>query len=141
MILFAITQVKSKTKVFGEIKSAHSPSRRISLHAVEFHRRRQIKLKTTGFCRNLSFSWWTLGDSNPRPPARQAGALPAELNVRINLQGLLYTKHLKMSSIIFIMCLHSVSYYSTLVHIAFRYNNLQFVRLIYMLIYVNIMYI
>ncbi len=29
------------------------------------------------------FSWWTLGDSNPRPSARQADALPAELSVQI----------------------------------------------------------
>ncbi len=36
------SQVKSKTKVFGEIKSTHSPSRRISLHTVEFHRRRRF---------------------------------------------------------------------------------------------------
>ncbi len=44
--------------------------------------------------------WWTLGDSNPRPPARQAGALPAELNVLFQLQGLLYTIKNKKSSII-----------------------------------------
>ena len=30
-----------------------------------------------------SLVWWTLRDSNPRPPLRQSGALPAELSVHI----------------------------------------------------------
>ncbi len=58
--------------------------------------------KRSNILRCHFFLWWTLGDSNPRPPARQAGALPAELNVRIQLlQGLLYTIPHQKSSIIF----------------------------------------
>ena len=45
-------------------------------------------LKSKRAEKNLcSFIWWTLGDSNPRPPARQAGALPAELNVPVYCNG------------------------------------------------------
>ena len=30
---------------------------------------------------HLSSLWWMLRDSNPRPPLRQSGALPAELSI------------------------------------------------------------
>lgn len=31
-------------------------------------------------CHKFLKSWWTWGDSNPRPPACKAGALPTELH-------------------------------------------------------------
>lgn len=39
--------------------------------------------KWEGFFAKIHFLWWTLRNSNPRPFARQAKALPAELNVPV----------------------------------------------------------
>lgn len=48
----------------------------------EFHSKKPELVQTRS-----GFLWWTLGGSNPRPSARQADALPAELSVRIRRQN------------------------------------------------------
>ena len=74
---------------------------------------------TSRVCKGLA--WWTLRNSNPRPSARQAEALPAELSVHVVSQA----SHSENTSILCISTLSRTAQQDELsVHVVSQVNHI-----------------